>query len=339
MPTSQLLVPSSSHQGSLPCRVVVLMSTYNGLRYIDEQLDSILSQLPADGRLIVRDDGSLDATADHVEARLEPRITVIRGSNLGFSRSFLSLLAAAPQDADMVMFSDQDDVWMPDKVARAWAHLLPLADAPALYGSAQMLVDERLRQLRPTRPWTRAPSLRGALTENIITGCTAAFNRPALQLLQRAGVPENVHLHDWWAYLVVSAFGRVVWDDRPSILYRQHGQNQIGHGAGWWDRQRQIVRFLLRNDWVGILVAQVQALDAHYGEQLPLEARCLLNRYFARSKDAWLPGWTLIFSLRRWRQNLVWELALRVLLATYRLRLWPLPSRRIDTMASQTTVQ
>jgi len=318
-----------SRQSPTVPRVVVLLSAYNGRRFIDEQLDSILGQLPPEGRLILRDDGSSDGTADHVEARHDPRVSVIRGSNLGFSRSFLTLVAEAPREADMVMFSDQDDVWMPDKIERAWAHLRPLAEGPALYGSAQMLVDERLRPLGSTRPWPRGPSLHSALTENIITGCTAAFNQPALHLLQRAGVPQAVHLHDWWVYLVISAFGRVVWDERPTILYRQHGQNQIGHGAGWWGRHLGVIRALRRSDWVGILLFQIHSLVRHYGDQLPQHVRELVTRYFELRTDYALPRWRLIFSLRRWRQGPAWDVALRLLLLVHRLRIWPPRSRRL----------
>ena len=331
------LPPQDTHgaHGPAPGRVVVLMSTYNGAAFVAEQLRSILGQLPADGLVLVRDDGSTDGTADVIEALAEQRVRVERGDNLGFGASFLTLLARVPADAEVVMFSDQDDVWLPGKIARAGAALARCGDRPALYGSAQMLVDEALRPLGPTAPWPAGASFQGALTENIITGCTAALNAPAVRLLQRAGAAPGVRFHDWWCYLVISAFGQVVFDDQPTLLYRQHGRNQIGHGAGWWGRQRQIVRFLWRNDWVGILLAQVRALDIHYGAQLPGEARALLDRYFARSDAAWLPRWTLVFSLRRWRHHRFGELALRVLLGAYRLRLWPLPGRRIDTMAAR----
>lgn len=314
------------------------MSTYNGERYVGEQLRSLLCQLPSEGLVLIRDDGSVDGTADVVAAFVDDRVRLLRGDNIGFGASFLTLLTMVPEDADLVMFSDQDDVWLPGKIGRAGAALARCGDRPAIYGSAQMLVDEALRPLGPTAPWPAGASFRGALTENIITGCTAALNLPAVRLLQQAGAAPGVRFHDWWCYLVISAFGEVVFDDQPTLLYRQHGRNQIGHGAGWWGRQRQIVRFLLRNDWVGILLAQVQALDAHYGAQLPAEARGLLDRYFVRSGAGWLPGWALIFSLRRWRHHWFGELALRVLLGAYRLRLWPLPGRRIDTLAGRTAV-
>lgn len=320
--------PDTPPDGQPPGRVVVLMSTYNGVRFVAEQLQSILAQLPPGGMVIVRDDGSTDGTADVIDAIKDDRVRVERGDNLGFGASFLTLLTLVPDDAGLVLFSDQDDVWLPGKIGRAGAALARCGDGPALYGSAQMLVDEALRPLGPTAPWPAGASFQGALTENIVTGCTAALNAPAVRLLQNAGAAPGVRFHDWWCYLVISAFGEVIFDDQPTLLYRQHGRNQIGHGAGWWGRQRQIVRFLLRNDWVGILLGQVQALEAHYGAQLPAEARGLLERYFARSHTGWRPGWTLIFSLRRWRQRKRDELPLRLLLCANRLRLWPILANR-----------
>jgi glycosyltransferase involved in cell wall biosynthesis len=311
-------------------RVVVLMSTYCGERFIAEQLESILSQLPVHGQICIRDDGSTDGTVAVIRANCDPRISLTQGSNLGFGLSFLTLLSQAPAHADLVMFADQDDVWLPGKIDRAWQWLAPLKNRPALYGSAQMLADVALRPLHATAPWARGPSLANALTENIITGCTAALNQPAVKLLQRAGVPHGVHFHDWWLYLVVSAFGTVVHDDEPTLLYRQHGGNQIGHGIGWVGRQVGIVRFLLRNDWVGILLGQVNALMVCYGDQLPVPVRALVTNHFAFTPNGAAPTWTLVFSKRRWRHSLVSDVLFRLLLAAHKLRLWPLPRRRID---------
>jgi glycosyltransferase involved in cell wall biosynthesis len=312
---------------AVPPRVTVLMSTYQGERFVRQQLHSILSQLPTQGQVVVRDDGSSDRTADEVAALQDPRITLIRGANLGFGRSFLTLLAQVPPDVDMVMFSDQDDVWLPDKVDRAWQRLGELGNQAGLYGSTQMLVDAVLQPLQPTPPWPRGPSLANALTENIITGCTAAINRPAVALLQRAGVPDGVHFHDWWLYLVVSAFGTVVYDSQPSLLYRQHGGNVIGHGAGWFGRQRGVLRYLLRNDWAGILQRQVGAFLKHYGDALPPRTRGWILQYFHGADRGGAPRWRLVFSARRWRQALAHDIALRVLLSAHKLRLWPLHGR------------
>lgn len=318
-------------------RVVVLMSTYNGERYVAEQLRSILAQLPLSSRVQIRDDGSSDNTVAAIQALGDPRVTVDAGANVGFGASFLTLLSRVDPDTELVLFCDQDDVWLPEKVERARAALAPLAAGPALYASAQLLVDAELRVLHATPRWPQPPSFAGALTENIVTGCTAALNNAALRLLQRAGVPAGVHFHDWWLYVVISAFGTVIHDDEPTLMYRQHGANQIGHGAGWWGRQRQIVRFLLRNDWVGILLAQVGALQRHYGSALAPAERALVQAYFTACGDDTRPRWRLVFSTRRWRHTGFGEVALRVLLAAWLLRLWPPPGLRLRQPAGRRT--
>lgn len=312
-----------------PARVAVLMSTYNGERFVAEQLRSILEQLPEQGRLLVRDDGSSDHTLDRINDVGDPRVSVSRGTNLGFAHSFLTLLQEVPDDAAMVMFADQDDVWLTDKIERAWKHLAEFQTEPALYCSAQMLVDEKLQPLNRTPDWPRKPSFAGALSENIVTGCTAALNPSAVKLLQRAGVPDRVRFHDWWLYIVVSAFGVVVFDSQPTVLYRQHGGNQIGHGAGWWGRQLQIARFLLRHDWVGILLGQVAEFHARYFVDLDSDRRRLLETYFIRKNGTALPSVRLIFNLRRWRQRLTGELTFRAMIAAYLLRLWPPAKKRL----------
>jgi len=305
------------------------MSSCNGERFIAEQVRSILQQLPPDGRLMVRDDGSTDATVKCISGFGDPRITLRQGANIGFAKSFLTLLMEAPADADMVMFSDQDDVWLPEKIDRAWQHLQPLADQPALYSSAQMLVGEDLQPLQATPAWPRAPSFVGALAENVVTGCTAALNRPAVALLKSAGVPEGVFFHDWWLYLVLSAFGAVVYDNQPSLLYRQHGANLIGHGAGDLGRLIKILRFLMKHDWVGIMLGQIAALNRCYGNRLDAEQKKLLESHFVMASNTAVPRWRMLFGRQSWRQTALKEILFRLLLLLYKLNVWPPPGRRL----------
>jgi hypothetical protein len=139
-----------------------------------------------------------------------------------------------------------------------------------------------------------------------------------------------VHFHDWWLYLVISTFGTVIYDERPTLLYRQHGGNQIGHGQGWIGRQWQMIRFIWANDWVGILLAQVRALITHYGIQMPEEANDLIQRNFLVDAVDARPRWRLVFSPRQWQQTAPRDAALRLLLALHRLHLWPPSGRRIS---------
>jgi glycosyltransferase involved in cell wall biosynthesis len=299
-------------------RVVVVMSTYSGERFVREQVASILSQLPADGLLLVRDDGSTDHTVERIRAFADPRIVVEEAANVGFARSFFLLLASVPADADCVLLADQDDVWLPGKIERACASLAGRKRA-ALYFSRLQLVDEELRPLGLTARWPRGPSFSNALAENIVTGCTIALNRPALQLVLKLGDPAQLRFHDWWIYLVVSAFGEVVADPTPTMLYRQHGANVLGRGAGW---RRYLVnlRFVRRTSWVHIMFGQIQAFRAVHGAALSPAQRRLLDRYFDPARAGSVLR--LLLTPRRFRQTLLDEFLLRLLL------LWEIASGR-----------
>jgi glycosyltransferase involved in cell wall biosynthesis len=293
-------------------KVVVLMSTWQGERFVEEQLRSILDQLPAGGEIIVRDDGSTDGVVARIESLADSRVTVVRGRNLGFARSFFALLDAAPADADVVMLSDQDDVWLPDKIARAMARLAPLQDRPALYCSRLRLVDEELQPLGLSPAWHRPPSFRNALVENIAFGCTSAVNRAGLQLARQTGDLGLVHFHDWWLYLVISAFGVVVADPEPTILYRQHTSNAVG-ATGGWQRYLRGMRFLGKRNWVHAMFGQIENFRGVHAGRLGAEDRHLLDRYFDPRRPAAVAR--LLLAPTRFRQRLIDEALLRLLLA------------------------
>ena len=212
-------------------RIAVILSTYNGEKYLAEQLASILAQEEANVQLLIRDDGSRDSTVALVRefARRHPNVCCIAGTNEGVTRSFLLALEQADPDCQYFAFSGQDDVWTPRKLANAVETMrrAPDPSLPLLYCSKLEVVDERLRHLAFTRKW-RDVGFKNALFQNIVTGCTMVMNRPARDLVMRGGVMRNILIHDWWCYLAVSAFGHVMYDERPAIKYRQHGNNQVG---------------------------------------------------------------------------------------------------------------
>ncbi|MBU6498235.1 MAG: glycosyltransferase family 2 protein [Rhodospirillales bacterium] len=219
-------------------RVTILLSTYNGARFLAEQLDSLLAQSHANWRLLWRDDGSQDATRALMEdfaARLGPQRCVELAQPAGRMRatgSFLALLrAAAPElgPAELVAFADQDDVWLPEKLARGAAALgdMPTSE-PALYCARQMLVDAALRPLGLSHPLDRPVAFPAALAQNVTTGCTIMMNAAAARLVADSEAPPAT-LHDWWCYLVVTARGgRMVCDAEAVVQYRQHKANLVG---------------------------------------------------------------------------------------------------------------
>ena len=252
--------------------VVVLLSTYNGERWLPAQLDSLLAQTHEDLCVVVRDDGSVDGTrrvlADY--AGRDRRVQWTAGPNLGPAASFLALLANVPAEAEAVAFCDQDDVWEPDHLERALAALAAAASEPALWCSDVLVCDEQLRALRRHDAVRRRPSFENALVENVATGCTIVLNRMAVDLLASAQ-PRSPVMHDAWCYLVVSAFGRILYDPRPSVRYRQHGRNTVGLSGGRGATQVARVHRAWSGPHVGAWSRQAADLRREYAGRLPAQ--------------------------------------------------------------------
>jgi glycosyltransferase involved in cell wall biosynthesis len=248
-------------------RHVVLMSTFNGEAFIRPQLVSILEQLPANGRLIIRDDGSKDGTVASIRKFDDPRIEIIQGKNIGFSASFFHLLKTAPEDADIYMLSDQDDIWLPDKIKRATDLLHPYQKEIALYCSRAVLVTTNLKREGLT-PSHRPPErLINALLQNIATGCTTAITPELRTIAINSQHLSWVEFHDWWLYVVATAFGTVQYDDQATLLYRQHSNNVIGMSSGW-GRYIRIAKYLQKSNWTKTMNKQVWAFRKTYENQL-----------------------------------------------------------------------
>ncbi len=219
-------------------RVAILLSTFNGGPYLQQQLDSLLEQSFEEWTLYWRDDGSTDNTLELLEKFSETagqgRCIHLQCTNdrLRPTASFLALLRevnAHLADADMVAFADQDDVWLPEKLARGVDALRSLENrTPALYCARQILVDENLRKIGISEPLHRPAGFLAALTQNVTTGCTILLNKRATNLVANS-TPSPSTLHDWWCYLVVTAAGgTLLHDDTPTVLYRQHTTNMVG---------------------------------------------------------------------------------------------------------------
>lgn len=208
-------------------KIAVLLSTYNGESFIRDQIASILKQRDVSVDIYVRDDGSTDDTISILNefVAIHSNIEVSFGQNIGVFKSFMTLLDNADNNFDYYAFADQDDVWKPDKLITAVNQLKNnhLSNMPAMYYGRLEFTDEFLNILG----FSQIPDNSGfnnALVQNQATGCTIVLNRKARELLC-SKIPEWALMHDWWCYLVVSAFGEVVYDEIPLIYYRKHGKN------------------------------------------------------------------------------------------------------------------
>ena len=260
--------------------IAVLLSTYDGAPYLGAQLASLLAQTCPDWTLLWRDDGSRDETLGIMTAWMQGAgkgrcDAVGPPGRLGSTPSFMALLRAAVE-ADLVAFADQDDVWLPDKLARAAAVLGAVPPGmPALYCARQVLVDAGLGRVGISAP-IRPLGFPAALTQNVATGCTVMMNRAAARLIA-GSEPPSTSLHDWWSYLVIAAkSGQLHADPTPVVLYRQHAGNLVGAPPSM---RRRGVAALRRGPGVfmHVLRENVAALRAQPGLVAP-ENRAVLER-------------------------------------------------------------
>lgn len=266
----------------------VLLCTFNGGRYLREQLGSLERQDFECWRLYVSDDGSTDNTLEILQhwgkensGRL---ISVRRGPGRGHAANFLALLNAEDVAGEYFAFADQDDIWDRDKLSRAVAALGVVArDRPALYCARTRSVSEAGEQIGESPLFTRAPSFANALLQNIGGGNTMVLNAAAREILRRGGAPDVVS-HDWWSYLLVAGAGGIVlYDPAPCLSYRQHAENAIGANRGWrarWNRYRSFLTGRNR-DWYS---RNIEAL--HQCRELLTEANRKALASFERARDA-----------------------------------------------------
>ena len=219
--------------------ISILLATYNGERFLKEQLESILAQSVTDWTLFVRDDCSTDATPAILQdyaGRYPGKIHVTTADKPsgGAKWNFFQLCRTVRDD--YVMLCDQDDVWLPDKIECTLAAMKQLeqdagAHTPLLVHTDLKVVDGQLNTINESlwafqRISPERDELRNVVVQNNVTGCTAMYNRALAELID--GVPEVFVMHDWWIALLASALGRTGFVSRPTMLYRQHGANSVG---------------------------------------------------------------------------------------------------------------
>lgn len=247
--------------------VSILMCTYNGEKYLKEQLDSFKNQTLSDWELLVSDDGSNDKTLEIIDQFRKESLNdvhVINGPGKGFAPNFLNATKYSSNYSAFYAFSDQDDIWNADKLESALSWLREQnPDVPALYCSVTEYVDEEGRSWQPKKlslslPWPA--TFANALAQSTAGGNTMVFNRAARDLLISCGTDIEVPSHDWWLYIIVLGVGGTVkFDSRPSLKYRQHSDNLIGanHGFG------------------ALVIRGIKFLEGHYRKQNSLNIKNL----------------------------------------------------------------
>lgn len=232
--------PEGSGRGRMHStdKIAILMATYNGEKYICQQIDSILSQTCKDWELYIHDDGSEDNTIAAVESYVEKypdKIHLIDGKSTGGAKyNFFYMFGQV--EAPYYMTCDQDDVWLEKKIELTYDKMLAIedkADIPCLVYTELRVVDSELNTIADTMSEYQSldchkRTINQFILQNSVTGCTMMMNRALRDKMLHITNIDNTIMHDWWAALVAAQFGKTAFIDEPTILYRQHGDNSLG---------------------------------------------------------------------------------------------------------------
>lgn len=263
-------------------KIQILLSTYNGEKYLREQLDSFLNLEGFENiKVLIRDDGSTDNTVEILrEYNQRYGFEVVIGENMGVNDSMFWLFTHCDLSCDYFALSDQDDVWLSDKLKTAVNHLSKFDDTkPAMFASCSQIVDEELQIQGSTLVPKKGISFFNAMVQNVTPGHTQVFNRVMMKEMIEKGV-SNVHVIDWWLYLVATGIGDIAFDRKFTVKHRQHGDNAEGYEMKIW---KQFLKRLkkVRNDKGNSISLQLLAFYNRYGRALAQEKKREVERYFS----------------------------------------------------------
>ena len=261
-------------------KVLVLMSTYNGELFLQQQINSIIKQKNVDVEIIVRDDGSTDKTIDILEDyQRQGLLSYYTGNNLKPQYSFLHLLRHAPK-CKYYAFADQDDVWLEDKLYAGIQAICSYDHQPALYTCQTQMTNQDLEKI-PTPQLHPLCTFGESLVYAYASGCTMIFN-DSFRNIVMAYQPTYIDMHDWWMMSIATAMkAHIVFDHDAHILYRQHAKNVKGLNDTKIKEWKQRIQRILHKQQIRYHTAL--ELSNGYYAQLPQESKDLLD-LFIKSK-------------------------------------------------------
>ena len=243
-----------------PRKIAIILGFYEGYEFINKQLQSIFDQTHQNFIIFVSDDNSKDNFSIeklNINERNKKKIRVgFRNKKIGYAKNFLSALVSINDYFDYYAFSDQDDIWYPEKLEKAIKSLEEYPDNQAnLYGSRTELIgaSEEIK-LGKSIEFKKSPSFKNALIQNIFGGNTMVFNRNAFDLIFLSNINQKIIAHDWWCYQIISgAGGNVFYDKNIYLKYRQHNTNLIGSNISLKDKWLRFCKvangnFKIQND-------------------------------------------------------------------------------------------
>lgn len=292
-------------------KVAVIMSTYNGEKFIKEQLDSILNQTYKNIEIIVRDDGSKDATVSIIKEyqKNNTNIKLFEGKNVGFVKSFFKLLSLA--NADYYSYADQDDVWIENKVALAVEELDKLDDSyPNMCFGNSDYYNENMNFLGYGDKNKKYSFLR-ALFSCVGQGMTFTINNKTRDLIVN-NMPESCFFHDWWTYLLCSGLGNVAYNNVTTVKYRRRKENATSEGQGYFRLVIWRFKNLLFANGMKDIKQQMLNYKKIFYDKLSKENQKILE-LFSNEKYNFFIALKKCFYPKRIRSKISDEIALRIL--------------------------
>lgn len=303
-------------------KVAICMATYNGERFIENQINSIISQTYQNWNLYIRDDGSQDKTKDiiHTFAKNNSNIFIVENDNFfnepSSASNFLSILRSIDlHEFDYFMFSDQDDIWHVNKIELMVSKINATENnqgVPCLIHSDLKVVDEDLNVLSESFFNYRAlnpniNSLNRLLIQNNITGCTMIFNKKLIYYLNFLTPNSKIAMHDWWISLVAASFGNIDYVENATIDYRQHSSNVVG-ATNVRTLSFIVTRLVGKNKvkaTIQMAIEQAESFLNIYEDELNLDQKEILKKFIKLKKYNKLRRIQIIFKNKFLKQGII----------------------------------
>jgi len=271
--------------------VSVIMATYNGEKYVGEQIDSILASTYQDFELYIYDDGSKDNTMTVLlkyESEFPGKIHVKQNeSNQGVTINFLHAITMTT--TDYIMLCDQDDVWKPNKIELTLKKMRKIElqrcrNYPLAVFTDAVVVDKDLKVINKSFFYSAhlnpmKTDLAHLLMENKLIGCTVMVNAALCKILQGSHLPKNARFHDWWIALIASSIGKIGYVNEGTLLYRQHGGNVVGDTGYLAYLKNRITSLKSQKSALHSLYRQAEEFLEEYGDMLTEENKKILQQF------------------------------------------------------------
>ncbi len=294
-------------------KVVIILSTYNGHKYLREQIDSLLKQTYKNIVINVRDDGSKDDTLDILkEYEKEGKIKIISShTNLGVIDSYKELLKHCTK-GDYYAFCDQDDIWKENKITLAVQALSKINDdnVPVLYASNYEIYDSSGHYVSESGLGEKIPSFPKALMETLAPGMTMVFNETMRKMLVSTLSPKCV-LHDGWATLIASGLGKVYYDSTSTVCYRRHDASVTSSSSTLFGQFKEL---LGKEHWSNLKMI-LTYFEECYGSSLKEKDLKLLKLF--TSKKTFIRQLKKAFYLGRYKDNVIKDILFRIVFLLY----------------------